>query len=213
MVTHAVATSGRCLAPRSGAGEKSCLAKRSRVAKQPASGFCGGALLERLATVRVEASPARRSRTRPPYAPGTPPSGPARRAHASHWASASYTTLASPGGAAWSNDGRRPRRQSPYRVNCETRSTAPSTSSHRPMKPMVRIFKDAQPDDLVRQVGRIGRVIVASDTNEHEQSVLDGGHQPVIHAHTCRGHTLDDGSHACVCQSIRPAAAESSGPR
>src|SRR5207248_3786297 len=40
----------------------------------------------------------------------------------------SYSRLASSGLAAASNDGRLPRRTSPYRVNCETTSTAPSNS-------------------------------------------------------------------------------------
>ena len=68
---------------------------------------------------------------------------------------------------------------------------------------MVRIFKDAQPDDLVRQVGRIGRIIVASDAHEHEQPVLDGGHDSAVHSHTRRGHTLHDGSHREILATLR----------
>ena len=74
---------------------------------------------------------------------------------------------------------------------------------HRPVEPMIRIFKDAQPDDLVRQVGRVGRVIVASDAHKHEQPVLDGGYQSAIHPHTGQGHTLHDGSHRRIA-SHRP---------
>ena len=73
------------------------------------------------------------------------------------WTSCSYRGSASSGRAAASKDGRRPRRQSPWSVNCETRRTLPAASVNRPVHPARIVLEHPERDQLGPDVVDVAR--------------------------------------------------------
>ena len=83
--------------------------------------------------------------------------------------SPSYSGFAAAGDSASSNDGRRPRRQSPHNVNCDTTSTAPPASRQRQVHLAGGILEDAEVAHLAGDVGDVVGAVALFDAGKHEQ--------------------------------------------